>query len=155
MRKWTSSVHWIEHATSIHVHVASYCHDQCYTVITGGNQNAEGKGQIEKYRHDRWRSWTVMDPARGRFTSGNLVEGRWINAIGDPFSECFRLALVKRKLIIREIKKIKKKIKKSFTDGIRLCLWTELSSIRYVRIYRCRSYHGYRIGPADCTTRAF
>ena len=32
----------------------------------------------------------------------------------------------------------------------------EQSSVRYgTYVYRCRAYHGYRIGPADCTTCAF
>ena len=85
VRKWTSSVHWIEHATSIHV--ASY----------------------------------------------------------------FRLALVKRNWIIREITKI--------IYGWHSALPLNRAQFdtvhTYMYVYRCRSYHGYRIGPADCTTRAF
>ena len=50
VRKWTSSVHWIEHATSIHVHVASYCHDQCYTVITGRKSKCRRQ----------WPNWKIQ-----------------------------------------------------------------------------------------------
>ena len=58
VHKWTSSVHWIEHATSIHVHVASYCLDQCYTVITG--RKSKCRRQRPNWNIQAWQV-TIVD----------------------------------------------------------------------------------------------
>ena len=138
VRKWMSSVHWIEHATSIHVHVASYCHDQCYTVITG--RKSKCRRQRPNWKIQAWQV-TIVDGhgpserkiyfwkfGRGRcnvenerygkkrigsWTDGQILDRTWI------WTECFW----------------GEKQNKGTQTQVSTDTWTELSSIRYVRIY--------------------